>query len=319
MQFQRLLLGAVAFAVMAGPAWGNLIIIPTYDSTITSDPNAAAIEGVINSAIQTYQNAFANPITVTIDFQSMNGGLGQSNTTLYKLSYLSFYNAFQAEATASGQADQLAALAHLPNGPNNPVTGSTNINIKTADIRALGIAGSFPPGGGFDGVIGLNTHITDIGSPGTSGAYSLLATTEHEIDEVLGLGSDVAGTAFFADPSVEDLYRYASGGGIRSYTGDGSAAFFSIDGTTHLAQFNNSNNGADYGDWLSNPLPNGVQPKVQDAFATPGAHPALSVELTALDVIGYTQSSPAPEPSTALLLGCGALAGGLLKRRRARN
>jgi len=30
-----------------------------------------------------------------------------------------------------------------------------------------------------------------------------------------------------------------------------------------------------------------VSPKVQDAFATPGANPALSVELRALDVIGY--------------------------------
>ncbi|HEV3199582.1 MAG TPA: NF038122 family metalloprotease, partial [Bryobacteraceae bacterium] len=284
-----------------------------------SDPNAAAIEGVINSAIQAYQTTYSNPINVTIKFQSMNSGLGQSNTTLYKLSYQSFYDSFKTVATTSGQADQLTALANLPNSTNNPVTGSTFINIKTADIRALGIPGGpFPPGNGFDGIIGLNTHITDVGSPGTSGTYSLLATAEHEIDEVLGLGSDVAGTGFFADPAPQDLYRYTAGGS-RNFTGNGGAVFFSIDGgTTDLAQFNNSNNGADYGDWLSNPLPPATQPKVQDAFATPGAHPALSTELTALDVIGYTQSSPLPEPSTTMLLGSGVVVAGLWKRLRAR-
>lgn len=252
---------------------------------------------------------------MTIDFKE-GGGLGSSNTTLYGLLYTQFYSAFSAIATSSGQADQVTALAHLPPGPNNPVTGSPNINLKTADIRALGIPGSFPPIGGFDGTITLNTNLTDVGSPGTTGQYSLLAVTEHEIDEVLGLGSDVGGTGFFANPAPQDLYRYAANGS-RSYTGNGSAAFFSIDGTTDLAQFNNTSNGADFGDCQSNPLPAGTQPKVQDAFVTPGAHPALSVELTALDVIGYTQD-PAPEPSTTLLLASGIVAAGFLRRLRAR-
>jgi hypothetical protein len=33
---------------------------------------------------------------------------------------------------------------------------------------------------------------------------------------------------------------------------------------------------------------------VQDAFATPGANPALSVELNALDVVGYDRVPPTP-------------------------
>lgn len=314
MRFQRVLFGVVAFAAMAGsPAWGNLIITPTFDGTIASDPNAASIEGVINSAILAYENIYTNPINVSIDFQSQNTGLGQSNTTVYTLTYQDFYKAFKAKALASGQADQLTALAHLPNTANNPVTGTTNFNIKTANIRALGIPGSFPPIGSFDGTIGLNTHITDVGSPGTSGTYSLLATTEHEIDEVLGLGSALPS---FADPSPEDLYRYLADGTRTFTTNSSTVAFFSIDGTTHLAQFDNQNDGGDFGDWQSNPLPVGVQPKVQDGFATPGAHPALSVELTALDAIGFTEA--APEPSTTLLFGCGVLAVGLLKRHRVR-
>jgi hypothetical protein len=104
---------------------------------------------------------------------------------------------------------------------------------------------------------------------------------------VLGLGSSLpnifAGTIF-----PEDLYRYDAAGG-RTFTASGSAlAYFSLDSTTRIAQFDNQNDGGDFGDWQSNPLPSGVAPKVQDAFATPGAHPTLGpAEITALDVVGY--------------------------------
>jgi len=41
-----------------GSAQGNLVINATFDSTITSDPNAATIEGTINSVIALYQASF---------------------------------------------------------------------------------------------------------------------------------------------------------------------------------------------------------------------------------------------------------------------
>ncbi|MDF2435330.1 MAG: hypothetical protein JWP44_4961, partial [Mucilaginibacter sp.] len=131
-------------------------------------------------------------------------------------------------------------------------------------------------------------------------------------------GSDVGGTGFFADPAPEDLYRYDNTG-VRNYTTAGDNAFFSIDGTTDLARFNNVNNGGDYGDWHTG----GVTPQVQDAFATPGAHPVLGVETQALDVIGYTRTAAivaTPEPSSFVMLGAGALAlsgYGLRRRKRA--
>ena len=317
-----LLSGAAVIAVFTAgqPAQANLVITPTFDSSITSDPNAASIEGVINTAISTYEADFTDPINITIKFQEMTSGLGQSNTTLYKINYSDFYNALVADAKSANDA---TALASLPNGSAagspNPVTGSTTINVKTADLKALGFNGAlFPPIGGFDGTIGLNTHLTTPGSPGGSLQYSLLAVTEHEIDEVLGLGSDLPGGGFFNDPAPEDLFRYDSAGN-RSYTTNSTAkAFFSINGTTDLAQFDNQNDGGDFGDWQSNPLPSGVSPKVQDAFATPGANPALSVELVALDVIGYdpAQVVAAPEPGTLALLGTSMLGFAALRRRR---
>ena len=60
--------GLVAFAglAMAGlvatPVHAQLIITPIFDSSITSDPNAAAIESTINTAIQTYQSCFRQRI-----------------------------------------------------------------------------------------------------------------------------------------------------------------------------------------------------------------------------------------------------------------
>ena len=321
---KALLIPAVVLVWSAASASASLIspltITPTFDSSITSDPNAAAIEGAINSAIGFYTTnlttATAAPINVTIDFKE-GGGLGSSSTSLYKESYATFLNALIA--ASSGDLTDTTALSGIL-GTNNPVTGSSTIDVKTAELRALGFTG-VPPSGGFDGVITLNTSLTNPGSAGSSLQYYLMSVTEHEMDEVLGLGSDVSGTGFFADPAPEDLFRYNSSGG-RSYTANASAqAFFSINGTTLLAQFDNQNDGGDWGDWQSNPLPNSVSPKVQDAFATPGSSPTLSLsspEVVALDALGYnlvTQVTPTPEPGT-IFLSVSALGGLFLMKRR---
>jgi hypothetical protein len=304
-------LGALAlFGLGTSPARAQFVITPTFDSSITGDPNAAAIEAVINQAIADYTDKFADPINVRITFGTMTGGLGQSTTGFYNVSYSTFLAALNADKTST---DDTTAVPTIPAGPNNPLTANASINVKSANLRAVGLAGAPFVNGTQDGVIGLNTHITDIGSPGTSGVYSLLSVTEHEIDEVLGLGSSLASLPF-NDPFPEDLFRYSSTH-VRNFTTAGDDAFFSIDGVTNLARFNNVANGGDYGDWHT-----GGTPQVQDAFATPGAHPALGVELTALDVIGYTfkPQSSVPEPGTYAFMGAFAVAGLAFVRRRNR-
>jgi hypothetical protein len=294
----------IVLLIIGAPAWANLVITPAFDSSITSDANAAAIEGTINAAIAIYENDFADPINVHIAFQEMTSGLGQSSTFFGTVSYSSYLGALMGN---SKTADDATALAHLGSGPNNPVNGTASINVKTANLRAIGILAN-PPTGQPDGTIGLNTSITN---PGT-GAYSLMAVTEHEINEVLGLGSALPTTT--GNPFPEDLFRYDASGN-RSFTTSATAkAFFSIDGTTQLAQFDNQNDGGDFGDWQSNPLPAGVPAKVQDAFSN-GANPALGVELRALDVIGYDLISP--EPATGVLLGSALIVLAGLARRRA--
>jgi hypothetical protein len=86
-------------------------------------------------------------------------------------------------------------------------------------------------------------------------------------------------------------------------------AYLSYSGATDLAQFNNSCNGADFGDWAS-----GGPVQVQDAYGTLGQNPAYgSNEIAALSAIGYTVATP--EPGTWMLL---AMSLGLLWGRRSR-
>jgi hypothetical protein len=111
----------------------------------------------------------------------------------------------------------------------------------------------------------------------------------------------------------EDLYRYDSTG-ARNYTTAGDNAYFSINGTTDLARFNQVADGTDYGDWWWN---GSHTPQVQDGRATPFTSPMLnktSPETRALDVIGYDLIT-APEPGTVVLLVAGLGILGFMKRR----
>jgi hypothetical protein len=312
----RLLAGLIMSIAAAAPASAAFVIKPTFDSSITGDPNAAAIEGTINSAIGIYDSLFSNPIIVNITFAE-GGGLGESNFSLFSYSYPTFYAALQAGATSADDATAYARLA-LDGSTSNPVTSSNTVFVKPANALALGLT---IPGGppASDGTITLNTAITNPGSPGSSGGFNLLPVVEHEIDEVLGLGSTLGLTFTPAslenNPSPEDFFRFDATG-HRSFTTSSSAkAFFSLNGTTDLAQFDNQNDGGDFADWQSNPRPTGVPPQVQDAFDTQGSNPVLGVEIRALDVIGYTLA--VPEPSSWMAIAAALLAFFVIRRRPA--
>ncbi len=271
----------------------GLTIIPTFNANID-----AATRIVINNAIAFYQNTFTNNITVNIEFHNMSTGLGESVSIIYSGPYASYRAALGASAAS---ADDAIALANTPSGPTNPVTGSANILVKSANGRALGLntpeqSLNFPnspcPTFTGSGCIGLNVTLATMFN-------NLTAAVEHEINEVLGLGSALRDTTPPADPSTEDLFRWASPG-VRSFATNPSttipcgistpAAFFSIDGgTTSLNEFNNCNNGGDYGDWITH-----TPSQVQDAFTNFSGSPFLTVtssEVRALDVIGYTIAS----------------------------
>ncbi len=130
----------------------------------------------------------------------------------------------------------------------------------------------------------------------------------------LGSGFDTEG--FIGE---EDLYRY-SAPGVRSFSTVQTTSpfsYYSIDGGATVLSYFSQTNGADYADWLSNPIPAGFGPQVQDAFGEQNTNPALGPnELTALNVAGW-DARAVPEPSSVVMLGIGAAAfAGLGWRRR---
>jgi hypothetical protein len=269
---------------MLSAAAKHLVILPTFDAPILNDANAAMIEATINKAIAEYESIYATPITVKIEFTE-GDGLGSNNTPPITVSYASYLKAFAAHVKT---ADQRTALATLQAGKTNPVTGGKNVTLTQANARALG----FRTHSGWDGTVTLTTSEMNLTRQNVDpNLYDLQNVTEHEIDEVLGMGSNLDGLnngdkiskGYAISP--EDLFRYAKRGG-RSYTTANSAnSYFSIDaGRTHLARFN-QNAGGDFGDWFS--VSGDQTPQVQDAFGTPGGSVKLGTELTVLDVIGW--------------------------------
>ena len=111
------------------PAQG-LTITPTFDSSITGDPNAATIIATINSVIALYEATFSDPVTVTITFQETGSGLGASSSFFVSRTYSNFRSHLASDATTF---DDSVALAHLPGGTVNPVNGDVDVNLTTAE------------------------------------------------------------------------------------------------------------------------------------------------------------------------------------------
>jgi hypothetical protein len=280
----------------------GLVISPTFDSSITNNPNAAAIEAMINRSIAIYESLYSDPITVFILFRYSttrpNGTpfgspnlIAVSDYVVYSPSWNTFISALQADAKTANDATANASL------PSNPL--STNVIPSSANGRALG--GDTPPamfadstvaaGGPYDGIVTLNSAaLYQFVRPINSSSYDAQRLTEHEIDEVLGLGSRLDSSSNNVRP--QDLFSWSSPG-TRNISKFGTR-YFSIDGgNTPIVDFNQTAN-FDFGDWQSDPCPQG-NPYVQNAFGCRGQASDISEtspEGINLDVIGYDRVAP---------------------------
>jgi hypothetical protein len=287
----------------------GLIIHATFDSSITSNPNAAAIEATINQAISIYESLFSDPITIEILFRYATTApdgtplpgdrMAQSNILVYTgIPWDTAGYLLRADARTSN--DNLA-IASLPG-----IALSANITVSSANGRAVGgntytppymfADGTVAPGGPYDGIVTLNSAAPyQFTRPTSSGNYDAQSATEHEIDEVMGLGSSLGFD--LNDLRPQDVFSWSSPGG-RNLTSSGSR-YFSIDGgNTKIVDFNQTPPG-DFGDWFSQGCPQ-AHPYVQNATGCPGQSSdvtATSPEGINLDVIGYDLVAlPAPPP-----------------------
>ena len=283
-----LLLAVAAFGFL--PSACALTIVPTFDSSITGDPNAAVMEGAINSAIQVFEADLADNATVYIQFiNDPNVGLGESVTWINNYSYSSYLSALRSRAS---DVHDTNALSNLPNSATDPVLGRTTLTMTLALAVMMGLD-SGTGNDGFDSTIHLNMSLMNLSRPPADpNKYDLAQVAEHEMDEVLGTASNVGHSRI----SPIDLFRYTTNL-ARTFTTGGDDAYFSVDGTNLLARYN-MQAGADYGDWWSASgywAPPGTppHPQVQDAYSTPDVALDLgSNELAMLDVIGWTLAPP---------------------------
>ena len=84
----------------------GLVIIPTFDDTITNDPRSDAIQAMIISAIDVIQTLFSDPITVSIRFRFSGFQLGRhphglpgrgSNSGIHQLDWDPYIAALKAD------------------------------------------------------------------------------------------------------------------------------------------------------------------------------------------------------------------------------
>lgn len=279
-------------------ATAGLTIHATFDTSITGNPNAAAIEAMINRAIAVQESLFSDPITIQIRFRYATtapdgtplpaGRIAQSNFVYYTVPWNTAIDAIRADAKTSNDT---LAIASLPGS-------ALSANIKPSSANGRSVGGNTPPamfangtvgpGGPYDGIVTLNSSAPyQFSRPPTAGSYDAQRSTEHEIDEVMGLGSYLSLHPPGTDLRPQDVFSWSSSG-QRNITSSGTRYFSINSGATNIVNFNQNPSG-DFGDWLSASCPQ-THPYVQNAFSCTGQSSdvtATSPEGINLDVIGY--------------------------------
>ena len=267
-----------------------MIIDVVFDSSTKSAP--AGFFTAVNAAVEYWERALINPITVTIDFGYNEVGgqtigrsaLAESKSQGITLTYAQVKAGLSSAATSANDA---MAVANLP--ASDPSSGAGYF-VALAQAEVLG---QFSTANTTVGAAGLSSAFPftfDPNNRSVPGEYDAIGAMEHEISEVLGriAGSGVVqgGVAQF---SPLDLFRYASAGQLATRP---EGAFFSIDGAHMLLPFNNpgiNGQNGDAGDWASS--------VIGDSFGdgSQGVAGLVSpTDLELMDVLGYKL---APDPT----------------------
>ena len=290
----------------------GLVINPTFDSSITGNPQSAAIQSMINQAIALYQPLFGDPVTVEILFRysdtepdgtPIDGPIAESLYVVYGIPWGAYIFNLKADAKTTNDTTANAGLPTLPMTPNL-VTASANGRAIGLDTPpAMFADGTVADGGPYDGIVTTQfQRTTPIYPPAQQ--RQLRCTTAYGArnrrDPRLGI--------IPRRPSVE--FRLSSAGSVQlvelpargTIPSSAHATFRSIMETTNIVGFNQDPTG-DFGDWLSGSCPQST-PYVQNAFACKGQASditATSPEGVNLDVIGYDLTSAIPPPGPTIL------------------
>src|SRR5438309_1392392 len=292
-------------------ASSGLIINATFDGSITRNPNAAAIEAAINRAIAIFESLFSDRLTIPILFRystkgadgSPLAGVSQSEFAVYPITWSAYINALAADSRSS---NDFTARASLPSSAL-----SANVVVSSANGRAIGLDtppgifanGSVGSGAPYDGIVTVNSSDPFLfNRPPRSGFFDAQTGIEHEIDEIMAIGSSAPSSG---DLQPEDLFSW-SAPGTRNHTSSGTR-YLSIDGGTSRIIVLNQDSTGDLGDWLSGPCPQ-TNFHVQNAFTCQGQAADIAVgspEGITLDVLGYDVARLPPRAFLADINGDG--------------
>ena len=292
--WHAILLGsAICFGFgAAGSAPASALTINTiYSASVNNLGNATEVKAAFQRAIATYQNMFANP--VTINLQVGWGELLGSPVTSLGVAGMTGYGTYSysqmqtmLRATSTSASDQ-TAYANFP--ATSPI-GAGTFTLTPALAKAIGVAGA---SSSIDGYIGFGSGYNfDFNRTDgiTAGSYDFTGVALHEISHALGRVSGL-GHSGATNGLPIDLFRYqAAASSSFSYN---EPAYFSINGgQTNLATFNASGT-ADRDSWVAMPG------DAFSAFASPGVINDLSAaDKIVMDVLGWNTVMGSTTPTT---------------------
>ena len=323
------------------------------------------------AAATMWSKILKDPITIRLDvrFAALGAGiLGSTGSTTNSVNYAglalllaadskSVWDASAVATLQTGPALTFATNEPLAAGPidartrfldNNNTIDNNNIQVNTAQVKALGLNPIYNAGsnsGGRDGSVSFSNAFTWDFDPTdgiTPGSFDFVGVAAHEIGHALGFrsGVDLADNnalPFVALPgrrglnniawgTVQDLYRYGTFNGdtVLDWTIGGSPCYSINAGTNCIAPLStgrSNGDGRQASHWKDDTLRGGLPIGIMDPTASGpgGSRPLMTItkfDRLAFDVMGYDLAVPEPGTWMMLIAGFG-LVGATMRRRRA--